>query len=100
MPVEVTTPDRESATAFLDEAMGHFHAELLETDESAMVVRLRPTLAAPAGWVFEFLALVECWLGARNLQVANVHHGNRGYVITAPPPESQSDGGPEPAVAV
>jgi hypothetical protein len=99
MPVEVTTPDRESARAFLDEAMGHFHAELLETDESAIVVRLRPTLAAPAGWVFEFLALVERWLDARNLRVANVHHGNRSYVI-ATPPESQSDGGPEPAVAV
>jgi hypothetical protein len=100
VPVEVTTPDRESARVLLDEAMGHFHAELLETDESAMVVRLRPALAAPAGWVFEFLALVERWLDACNLQVASVHHGSRSYVITAVPPGSQSDGGPEPAVAV
>jgi len=97
MPVEVTTPDRESARALLEESMPHFRAEIAETDESAMVVRLRPTPPAPAGWVFEFLALVERWLDARNLQLANVHHGTRTYVITASPPES--DGGPEPAGA-
>jgi hypothetical protein len=64
------------------------------------VVRLRPALAAPAGWVFELVALVERWLDACNLQVASVHHGSRSYVITAAPHGSQSDGGPEPAVAV
>jgi hypothetical protein len=99
MPVEVTTPDRESARSLLDEAVGHFRAELVETGESAMVVRLRPALTAPTGWMFEFLALVERWLEAHNLQVANVHHGNRSYMITAPGREGRSDGGPEPAAA-
>jgi len=99
MPVEVTPPDRESARSLLDEAVEHFRAELVETGESAMVVRLRPALTAPTGWMFEFLALVERWLEAHNLQVANVHHGNRSYVITAARRESRSDGGHEPAAA-
>jgi hypothetical protein len=99
MPVEVTTPDRESARALLDEAVGHFRAELVETEGARMVVRLRPALKAPAGWVFEFLALVERWLDANSLQVAHVHHGARSFVITAASPGSQSDGGPEPASA-
>jgi hypothetical protein len=99
MPVEVTTPDRESARALLDEAARHFRGEVVETDGAATVVRLRPAPTAPAGWVFEFLALVERWLDARNLQVANVHHGNRSYVITAAPPRIESGGGPEPVAA-
>ena len=70
MPVEVTAPDRESASALLGEAVSHFRAELVETAGSAMVVRLRPARAAPAGWVFELLALVERWLEAHDLQVA------------------------------
>jgi hypothetical protein len=98
-PVEVATPDRESARALLDEAARHFRAELVETDGATMVVRLRPALIAPAGWVFEFLALVERWLDARSLQVANVHHGNRSYVITAASQGSESGGGPEPVAA-
>jgi hypothetical protein len=40
------------------------------------------------GWVFELLALVERWLEAHNLQVANVHHGHRSYVITALAPSA------------
>ena len=89
MPVEMTAPDRESAGALLGEAVSHFHAELVETAGPATVVRLRPARAASAGWVFELLALVERWLEAHGLQVANVHHGNRSYVITAPGPERQ-----------
>jgi hypothetical protein len=69
MPVEVTTPDRESARSLLDEAVGPFRAELVDTAE------------------------------AHNLQVANVHHGNRSYAITAAARESRSDGGHEPAAA-
>jgi len=88
MPVEITAPDRESAGALLGEAVSHFRAELVEISGSATVVRLRPSRAAPAGWVFELLALVERWLEAQNLQVANVHHGHRSYVITAPGPHS------------
>jgi hypothetical protein len=99
MPVEVATPDRESARALLDEAVRHFRAELVETDGATMVVRLRPAPTAPAGWVFEFLALVERWLEARHLSVANVHHGSRSYVITAASPRSESGGGPEPVAA-
>jgi hypothetical protein len=98
IPVEVTTPDRESARALLDEAVGHFRAELVETDGATTVVRLRPALTVP-GWVFEFLALVERWLEAHNLQVANVRHGNRSYVITVSSPGSQSDSGSAPASA-
>ena len=99
MPVEVRTPDRESARALLAEAVSHFRAELVEIDGATPVVRLRPALTAPAGWVFEFLALVERWLEARNLQVANVHHGNRSYVITAGSPTSDPGGGPIPLAA-
>ena len=99
MPVEVTVPDRESASALLGEAVSHFRAELVETAGSAMVVRLRPARAAPAGWVFELLALVERWLEAHDLQVARVHHGNRSYVITAPGPGGEWDGSPGPAAA-
>jgi hypothetical protein len=99
MPVEITAPDRESAGALLDEAVSHFRAELVETAGSATVVRLRPARAAPVGWVFELLALVERWLEAHNLQVANVHHGHRSYVITAPGLERQPNGGPGSASA-
>jgi hypothetical protein len=99
MPVEITAPDRESAGALLGEAVLHFRAELVETAGSATVVRLRPASAAPAGWVFELLALVERWLEAHSLQVANVHHGHRSYVITAPGPERQQNGSPGSASA-
>jgi hypothetical protein len=100
MPVEITAPDRESASALLGEAVSHFRAELVGTAGSATVVRLRPTSAAPAGWVFELLAMVERWLEAHSLQVANVHHGSRSYVITAPNPDVQWEGSPGPAAAV
>jgi hypothetical protein len=98
-PVEVTAPDHESARALLRDALEHFHAELVETDGAAPVVRLRPARTASTGWVFELLAVVERWLGAHDLQVANVHHGNRSYVIMAAPPGNEWDGGPEPAAA-
>ena len=93
MPVEIAAPDREIAGALLGEAVSHFRAELVETAGSAALVRVRPSGAAPAGWVFELLALVERWLEAHGLQVANVHHGNRSYVITAPGAGRQEDGG-------
>ena len=99
MPVEVTAPDRESASALLGEAVSHFRAELVETDRGALVVRLGPAGPVSAGWVFELLALIERWLEALGLQVANVHHGHRSYVITAPPPGGRRDGSPEPASA-
>jgi hypothetical protein len=99
MPVEITAPDRASASALLGEAVSHFRAELVETAGSATLVRLRPSSAAPAGWVFELLALVERWLEAHGLQVANVYHGNRNYVITAPGPERRQNGGPGSASA-
>jgi len=99
MPVEVTAPDRESASALLGEAVSHFRAELVEAPGSAMIVRLRPAWGAPAGWVFELLALVERWLEAHDLPVARVHHGNRSYVITAPGPGGEWDGSPEPIAA-
>jgi hypothetical protein len=99
MPVEITAPDRASASALLGEAVSHFRAELVETAGSATVVRLRPARTAPAGWVFELLALVERWLEAHSLQVANVHHGHRSYVITAPGRERQPNGGPGSASA-
>jgi hypothetical protein len=94
MPVEITAPDRKSAAALLGEAVSHFRVELVETAGPATVVRLRPAEAAPAGWVFELLALVERWLEAHSLQVANVHHGHRSYVITAPVPERRPNSGP------
>jgi hypothetical protein len=100
MPVEITAPDRASASALLGEAVSHFRAELVETAGSGTLVRLQPSGAAPAGWVFELLALVERWLEAHDLQVANVHHGNRSYVITAPNPHLQREGSPGPAAAV
>ena len=99
LPVEITAPDRESGRALLGEAVSHFRAELVETAGTAVVVRLRPARAAPVGWVFELLALVERWLEAHSFQVANVHHGNRSYVITAPGPGGQWDGGPAPLSA-
>ena len=97
MPVEVTAPDRDRARALLGDAVAHFQAELVETAGSAMVVRLRPERAASAGWVFELLALVERWLEAHSLQVANVHHGHRSYVIAARNPDVQWEGSPVPA---
>jgi hypothetical protein len=99
MPVEVTVPDRESASALLGEAESHFRAEIVEIAGSALIVRLQPARAATTGWVFELLALVERWLEAHDLQVARVHHGNRSYVITAPGPGGEWDGSPEPAAA-
>jgi hypothetical protein len=99
MPVEVAAPDRESAMALFGEAASHFRAELVEADGSPTVVRLQPDGPAPAGWVFELLALVERWLEVRGLQVANVHHGHRSYVITAPGPRPRWDGSPAPASA-
>ena len=99
MPVEITAPDRESARALLGDAVSHFRAELVETAGSATIVRLRPTSTASAGWVFELLALVERWLVAHGLEVANVHHGSRSYVITAPHPDVQREGNPGPAAA-
>jgi hypothetical protein len=99
MPVEIRAPDRASARALLGEALSHFRAELVETAGSATLVRLRPSSAAPAGWVFELLALVERWLEAHGLQVASVHHGHRSYVITAPGPGRQPNGGPGSASA-
>jgi hypothetical protein len=99
MPVEITAPDRESARALLGEAASRFRAELVETSGSATIVRLRPTSAAPEGWVFELLALVERWLETQSLKVANVHHGNRSYVITAPVPDVPREGNPGPAAA-
>jgi len=100
MPVEITAPDRASARALLAEAVSHFRAELVEAAGSATLVRLRPSSAAPAGWVFELLALVERWLEAHGLQVAKVHYGNRSYVITAPNPTFQGEGSPGPAAAM
>jgi hypothetical protein len=100
MPVEITAPDRASARALLAEAVSHFRAELVEAAGSATLVRLRPSSAAPAGWVFELLALVERWLEAHGLQVAKVHYGNRSYVITAPNPTVQGEGSPGPAAAM
>ena len=99
LPVEITAPDRASADALLGEAISHFRAELVETTGPATLVRLRPERAAPTGWVFELLALVERWLEAHSLQVANVHYGHRSYVITAPGPERQQNGGPGSASA-
>ena len=99
MPVEITAPDRESASALLGDAVSHFHVELVETAGSATIVRLRPTSTVPAGWVFELLALVERWLEAHGLKVANVHHGSRNYVITAPNPGVQREDNPGPAAA-
>lgn len=99
MPVEITAPDRASASALLAEAVLHFRAELVETAGSATLVRLRPMSVAPVGWVFEFLALVERWLEAHSLQVANVHYGRRSYVITAPGPEREQNGSPGSASA-
>ena len=99
MPVEITAPDRESARALLGDAVSHFRAELVETAGSATIVRLRPTSTASAGWVFELLALVERWLETHGLTVANVHHGSRSYVITAPNPDFQREGNPGPAAA-
>jgi hypothetical protein len=81
-PVEVTAPDRESAGALLGEAGPHFRAELVETG-SAVVVRLQPAGAGSAGWVFELLALIERWLEACHLPVANAHYGGRRYPIPA-----------------
>jgi hypothetical protein len=98
-PLEVTTPDRESATALLDQAVAYFRAELVEAGGAAIVVRLHPAPAAPAGWVFEFLALIERWLDAHDLQVAKVHHGSRSYAITAPASGRRSHGDLEPASA-
>jgi hypothetical protein len=99
MPVEITAPDRESAKALLGEAVSHFRPELIETAGSAIVVQLRPARDASTGWGFEFLALVERWLEAHSLQVANVHYGRRSYVITAPGPEREQNGGPGSASA-
>jgi hypothetical protein len=99
MPVEVMTPDRESAKALLEEAAAHFRAEAVQRDGETVLVRLRLEPAAPVGWVFELLALLERWLEARNLRAASVHHGSRSYVITATSPTSGSDAGPEPAAA-
>jgi hypothetical protein len=99
MPVEITAPDRESAAALLCEAVSHFRAELVETAGSGVVVRLRPAGDSSVGWVFELLALVERWLEAHGLQFANVHHGNRNYVITVPGFGGRWDGGPAPASA-
>ena len=99
MPVEIAAPDRASASALLGEAVSHFRAELVETAGSATVVRLRPARDASTGWVFELLALVERWLEAHSLQVANVHHGNRSWVITAPRRERQQNGSPGSASA-
>ncbi len=96
MPVEITAPDRESAGALLDEAVSRFRAELVETGGGGVVVRLHPAGSTSEGWVFELLALVERWLEAVGLQVANVHHGHRSYVITAPSPGRHWDGSPEP----
>jgi hypothetical protein len=64
--------------ALLGEAVSHFRAELIETAGSAIVVQLRP---------------VERWLEAHSLQVAHVHYGRRSYVITAPGPKRQQNGG-------
>jgi hypothetical protein len=49
--------------------------------------------------VFELLALVERWLEAHSLRVANVHYGHRSYVITASGRERQQNGGPGSASA-
>ncbi len=54
-PVEVTAPDHESARALLREALEHFHAELVETDGAAPVVRLRPAGTASA------VGCSSCW---------------------------------------
>ena len=99
VPVEIMAPDHKSAWALLGDAVPHFHAELVDTAGSAMVVALRPAKAPSIGWVFELLALVERWLEAHGLQVANVHHGSRSYVITAPGRGGQYDSGPGPAAA-
>jgi hypothetical protein len=99
MPVEIAAPDRASASALLGEAVSHFRAELVETAGSATLVRLRLSSAAPAGWVFELIALVERWLEAHGLQVANVHYGRRSYVISAPGREREQNGGPGSASA-
>ena len=69
-PVEITAPDRESASALLDEAVRHFRAELVETAGPGTGRQAAACATAPTGWVFELLALVERWLEARNLQVA------------------------------
>jgi hypothetical protein len=100
-PVEIATRDQRSARALYDDAvMRHFRAELVETEGTTTIVRLRPAPTAAAGWVFELLALVERWVDDHNLEVANVHHGNRSYVITAAAPGKGWDGGPRtPAAA-
>lgn len=99
MPVEVAAPDNETAMALAGEAAGAFRVELAGADASAPVVRLWPSRTASAGWVFELLALVERWLEAHDLPVANVHHGKRSYVIMAAPPGGGWDGDPGPAAA-
>jgi hypothetical protein len=100
LPVEITAPDRASAGALVGEAVSHFRAELVETAGSTTLVRLRPaTAAAEEGWVFELLALVERWLEANSLQVANVRYGQRSYVITAPGSGPQQNGRPGSASA-
>jgi hypothetical protein len=82
----------------LDEAGSRFHAELVVTSESDAVVRLKPAVAS-AGWVFELLALVERWLEVCRLPVAKVCHGGRFYVITAPAPDRDWSGVPDPLAA-
>lgn len=92
-PVEIRAPDRASAGLLVGEAAPRFRAELVETG-SGLVVTLEPVVAAN-GWVFELLALVERWLEACRLPVANVRHGGRSYVITP----GERDGDPAPLAA-
>jgi hypothetical protein len=87
--VEITAPDRESASALLGEAGPHFRAELVDTAGSEVVVRLQPAGAGSASWVFELLALVERWLEAHRLPVADARYAGRSYLIQVPAPDRQ-----------
>jgi hypothetical protein len=83
MPVDIIAPDLESAHALLGEAAPHFSVELAETAGSAVVVKLKPLQPESGGWVFELLALIERWLEASRLSVANTYYGGRSYLIPA-----------------
>jgi len=79
-PVEVVTPDHYCADLLLEFAAPIVRAELVPG--AALIVRLRPPLAAMGGWwVLEVLSLLDRWLASVPLPCAKVLCGGHSYLI-------------------
>ena len=77
-PIEIFAPDRRSTELLLLYAAPLFQAEI--GPGFVWIVKLQPPPTG-AGWVVDFLSLVQRWLESARLPWANIVYDGRRYLI-------------------